>query len=84
MSEKNELQDNRERDLQLKEKEMKDLNEKYRVYLEKAKIVIKTLDPRNSTNANSEVQFLKTQLIEKERQIKILSVSVNLNQLIIK
>lgn len=51
------------------------MNEKYRGYLEKAKIVIKTLDPRNSTNGCSEVQFLKTQLAEKEKQIKQLMVS---------
>lgn len=72
--EKNELKDSREKELKAHEKEIKEMNEKYRGYLEKAKIVIKTLDPRNSTNGCSEVQFLKTQLAEKEKQIKQLMV----------
>nr|BAK00177.1 predicted protein [Hordeum vulgare subsp. vulgare] len=72
-AEKNELKESREKELKAHEKEIKEMNEKYRGYLEKAKIVIKTLDPRNSTNGCSEVQFLKTQLAEKEKQIKQLT-----------
>lgn len=80
LAEKNEVRENRDKELQAKDKEIlaktqeiKEMNEKYRVYLEKAKIVIKTLDPRNSNNGSNEVQFLKTQLIEKEKQIKYLT-----------
>lgn len=73
--EKNEIKESKEKELQSKEKELKELNEKYRGYLEKAKIVIKTLDPRNSTNGSNEVQFLKNQLAEKEKQIKHLTVT---------
>ncbi len=57
-----------------KEKEIAELNEKYRIYLEKAKIVIKSLDPRNNSTNNHEVQFLKTQMIEKDKTIKQLTV----------
>ena len=71
--ERDEVKDLKEKELQLKEKEIIDLNEKYRVYLEKAKIVIKSLDPRNS-NGNNEAQYLKNQLIEKDKQIKQLMV----------
>ncbi|CAF0817325.1 unnamed protein product [Brachionus calyciflorus] len=68
-AEKDEIKDQKDKEIQTKEKEINDLNEKYRVYLEKAKIVIKSLDPRNS-NGNTEVQYLKNQLVEKEKQIK--------------
>ncbi|RNA02952.1 Hook -like protein [Brachionus plicatilis] len=68
-SEKDELKDQKEKELNAKEKEIIDLNEKYRVYLEKAKIVIKSLDPRNSNGIN-EIQYLKNQIIDKEKQIK--------------
>lgn len=69
------MKDQKEKELNAKEKEIIDLNEKYRVYLEKAKIVIKSLDPRNSNGIN-EIQYLKNQIIDKEKQIKQLMVII--------
>lgn len=77
MDEKNEMKEVKEKELAAKEKEIVELNEKYRIYLEKAKIVIKSLDPRNTPNAgahtNTEMQFLKSQLSEKEKLVKQLT-----------
>jgi chromosome segregation ATPase len=55
--------------------ELNDLNEKYRNYLEKAKIVIKSLDPVNNPTNNNELQNLKNQLSDKDKYIKQLLVS---------
>lgn len=55
--------------------ELNDLNEKYRNYLEKAKIVIKSLDPVNNPTSNNEIQNLKNQLSEKDKYIKQILVS---------
>ena len=80
-SEKNKL-------LESKEREIQELNDKYRSYLEKAKIVIKSLDPLKNTNTNTtnnvnnsngdEQQFnlLKTQLAEKDKHIRALNKDI--------
>lgn len=67
------MKDQKEKELFVKEKEILDLDEKYRVHLEKAKIVIKSLDPRNSNGIN-EIQFLNNQILDKENHIKQLMV----------
>jgi hypothetical protein len=72
--EKNELKELKEKELQAAEKRIVEQDEKYRAYLEKAKVVIKSLDPRNSTSSNNEVQILKAQLAEKDKVIKQLTV----------
>jgi len=53
-----------------KEQEIIESNEKFRNYLEKAKIVIKSLDPVNNQSTNNEMHNLRNQLIEKDRKIK--------------
>ncbi|XP_067122723.1 protein Hook homolog 3 isoform X2 [Centruroides vittatus] len=55
--------------LNKKEEEMRAMEERYRKYLEKAKNVIKTLDPKKNTTSGSEVIALKNQLLEKEKII---------------
>ncbi len=52
-----------------KEKEAVDLKEKYEIYLEKAKFIIKMLDPNNNQLLNAEISSLKSQLNEKEKKI---------------
>ncbi|XP_041475501.1 protein Hook homolog 3-like isoform X2 [Lytechinus variegatus] len=57
--------------LQKKEDEMRSMEERYRKYLEKAKSVIRTLDPKHSTGAStSEIQLLRSQLQEKQKLIE--------------
>lgn len=77
VNEKNELKETKEKEISAKEKEIVEINEKYRIYLEKAKVVIKSLDPRNGSTSNHEIQFLKTQLTEKDKIIKQLTVSLD-------
>ncbi|XP_064415232.1 protein Hook homolog 3 [Latimeria chalumnae] len=55
--------------LRKKEEEMKQMEERYKKYLEKAKSVIRTLDPKQNQGAAPEVQALKNQLQEKERML---------------
>merc|ERR1719244_2455373 len=55
--------------LQRKEAEMAGMEERYKKYIEKAKSVIKTLDPKANPNAAPEVSALKAQLSEKDRVI---------------
>ncbi|XP_071485069.1 protein Hook homolog 3-like [Diadema antillarum] len=57
--------------LQKKDDEMRSMEERYRKYLEKAKSVIRTLDPKHSTGASSsEIQLLRNQLQEKQKLIE--------------
>ncbi|XP_030852257.1 protein Hook homolog 3 isoform X3 [Strongylocentrotus purpuratus] len=57
--------------LHKKEDEMRSMEERYRKYLEKAKSVIRTLDPKHSTGAStSEIQLLRSQLQEKQKLIE--------------
>jgi HOOK protein coiled-coil region len=51
------------------ELEMVGMEERYKKYIEKAKSVIKTLDPKQTPNAAPEVNLLRSQLVEKDRVI---------------
>ncbi|NXA50032.1 HOOK3 protein, partial [Nothocercus julius] len=53
--------------LRKKEEEMKQMEERYKKYLEKAKSVIRTLDPKQNQGAAPEIQALKNQLQEQDR-----------------
>lgn len=68
-----EVKESKEREIQAKDKELNEANETYRMYLEKAKIVIKSLDPRNGQSSDNELNYLRTQLAEKDKQIKQLT-----------
>ncbi|XP_039401622.1 protein Hook homolog 3 isoform X4 [Mauremys reevesii] len=53
--------------LRKKEEEMKQMEERYKKYLEKAKSVIRTLDPKQNQGTAPEIQALKNQLQERDR-----------------
>ncbi|PKU32321.1 hypothetical protein llap_17375 [Limosa lapponica baueri] len=53
--------------LRKKDEEMKQMEERYKKYLEKAKSVIRTLDPKQNQGAAPEIQALKNQLQEQDR-----------------
>uniref|UniRef100_A0A8C5GWZ6 Calponin-homology (CH) domain-containing protein n=1 Tax=Gouania willdenowi TaxID=441366 RepID=A0A8C5GWZ6_GOUWI len=55
--------------LKKKDDDMKQMEERYKKYLEKAKSVIRTLDPKQNQGSGPEVQALKNQLQEKERML---------------
>uniref|UniRef100_G3Q0C7 Calponin-homology (CH) domain-containing protein n=1 Tax=Gasterosteus aculeatus aculeatus TaxID=481459 RepID=G3Q0C7_GASAC len=55
--------------LKKKDEEMKQMEERYKKYLEKAKSVIRTLDPKQNQGSGPEVQALKNQLQEKDRML---------------
>uniref|UniRef100_A0A665TXP8 Hook microtubule-tethering protein 2 n=1 Tax=Echeneis naucrates TaxID=173247 RepID=A0A665TXP8_ECHNA len=57
--------------LRKKDEDMKQMEERYKRYVEKARTVIKTLDPKQQPASHQipEVQALKNQLAEKERKI---------------
>ncbi|KAL0604270.1 Protein Hook-like protein 1 [Plecturocebus cupreus] len=59
--------------LQKKDEDMKAMEERYKMYLEKARNVIKTLDPKLNP-ASAEIMLLRKQLAEKERRIEILEM----------
>uniref|UniRef100_A0A7N6F885 Calponin-homology (CH) domain-containing protein n=1 Tax=Anabas testudineus TaxID=64144 RepID=A0A7N6F885_ANATE len=61
--------------LKKKDDDMKQMEERYKKYLEKAKSVIRTLDPKQNQGSGPEVQALKNQLQEKERMLHSLEVS---------
>ncbi|CAG5113383.1 Oidioi.mRNA.OKI2018_I69.chr2.g7494.t1.cds [Oikopleura dioica] len=54
--------------LKQKDEDIKAMETRYRSYLEKARSVIKTLDPKN--NNNTEVVALRAQVAEKDRLIR--------------
>lgn len=57
--------------LSKKDQEMKAMEAKYKKYLDKAKSVIKTLDPKQNGSGNApEIDTLKNQLQEKEKFIE--------------
>ncbi|XP_075885203.1 protein Hook homolog 3 isoform X2 [Nelusetta ayraudi] len=58
--------------LKKKDEDMKLMEERYKKYLEKAKSVIRTLDPKQNQGSGPEVQALKNQLQEKERMLNSL------------
>lgn len=52
------------------------MEERYVQYLEKAKMVLRQMDPRNSNSiGHQEIQSLKKQLDEKDRKVKELEVN---------
>ena len=51
---------------------MQAMEERYKKYIEKAKSVIKTLDPKQNPNAVPEVSALRKQLTEKDVLIEAL------------
>ncbi|PIO37615.1 hypothetical protein AB205_0084990 [Aquarana catesbeiana] len=53
--------------LRKKEEEMKQMEERYKKYLEKAKSVIRTLDPKQNQGSGPEIQSLKNQLQERDK-----------------
>ncbi|KAM7372423.1 hypothetical protein PAMP_009590 [Pampus punctatissimus] len=55
--------------LRKKDEDMKQMEERYKRYVEKARTVIKTLDPKQQP-VTPDVQALKNQLTEKERKIQ--------------
>ncbi|XP_073510401.1 protein Hook homolog 2 isoform X1 [Phyllobates terribilis] len=57
--------------LQQKEEDMRAMEERYKRYVEKARTVIKTLDPKQQNyNPPLEIQALKNQLHEKDTRIR--------------
>ncbi|XP_075037863.1 protein Hook homolog 1 [Mixophyes fleayi] len=57
--------------LRKKDDDMKAMEDRYKVYLEKARNVIKTLDPKLNP-ASAEIMLLRKQLTEKDRRIDVL------------
>uniref|UniRef100_A0A3Q4HCP8 Hook microtubule tethering protein 2 n=1 Tax=Neolamprologus brichardi TaxID=32507 RepID=A0A3Q4HCP8_NEOBR len=55
--------------LRKKDEDMKQMEQRYKRYVEKARTVIKTLDPKQQPAA-PDIQALKNQLTEKERRIQ--------------
>lgn len=55
--------------LRKKDEDMKQMEQRYKRYVEKARTVIKTLDPKQQPVA-PDIQALKNQLTEKERRIQ--------------
>ncbi|XP_040262850.1 protein Hook homolog 1 [Bufo bufo] len=55
--------------LHKKDDDMKAMEDRYKIYLEKARNVIKTLDPKLNP-ASAEIMSLRKQLTEKERRIE--------------
>ena len=45
------------------------MEERYKKYIEKAKSVIKTLDPKHNPNAAPEINILRAQISEKDKVI---------------
>ena len=68
-SEKNKL-------IESKEREIQEINDKYRSYLEKAKIVIQSLDPLKTSQSDEQIQLLKSQLAEKDKHIRALNKDI--------
>lgn len=57
--------------LKKKDEDMRRMEERYKRYVDRARTVIKTLDPKQKSNAvPPEVQALKNQLTEKDRKIQ--------------
>uniref|UniRef100_A0A8D3CIL4 Calponin-homology (CH) domain-containing protein n=1 Tax=Scophthalmus maximus TaxID=52904 RepID=A0A8D3CIL4_SCOMX len=61
--------------LRKKDEDMKQMEDRYKRYVEKARTVIKTLDPKQQpVTRTPDIQALKNQLTEKERRIHHLEV----------
>ncbi|XP_051540913.1 protein Hook homolog 3-like isoform X2 [Myxocyprinus asiaticus] len=55
--------------LKKKDEDMRQMEERYKKYLEKAKSVIRNLDPKQNQGSAPEVQALKNQLQDKDRML---------------
>uniref|UniRef100_A0A8C7EZW7 Protein Hook homolog 3 n=1 Tax=Oncorhynchus kisutch TaxID=8019 RepID=A0A8C7EZW7_ONCKI len=66
--------------LKKKDEDMKLMEDRYKKYLEKAKSVIRTLDPKQNQGSAPEVQALKNQLQEKERMLHSLETKAQRDQ----
>ncbi|XP_063154101.1 protein Hook homolog 1 [Candoia aspera] len=66
--------------LHKKDEDMKSMEERYKMYLEKARIVIKTLDPKLNP-ASAEIMLLRKQLAEKDKRIETLEGQCKLAKL---
>ncbi|XP_051867885.1 protein Hook homolog 1 [Pristis pectinata] len=60
-----------QRGLTKKDEDMRAMEERYKTYLEKARNVIKALDPKQNP-ASAEIQALKIQIIERDKKIQML------------
>ncbi|XP_078471419.1 protein Hook homolog 3-like isoform X2 [Lampetra planeri] len=61
--------------LEQKERDMRAMEERYKRYLDKAKSVIKTLDPKQSPMTTTELQALRSQLRQKDNLVHSLEDS---------
>jgi hypothetical protein len=52
------------------------MEERYVQYLEKAKMILRQIDPRNNNSiTNQEIQLLRKQIDEKDRKLKEFDVN---------
>lgn len=65
-----------------KEDENAALEERYKKYIEKAKSVIKSLDPKQSNSSSSEVVVLRNQLVEQRKIIEDMDRSMKASKLL--
>ncbi|KAL6267663.1 hypothetical protein P5V15_000738 [Pogonomyrmex californicus] len=65
-----------------KEYENAALEERYKKYIEKAKSVIKSLDPKQSNSSPSEVAVLRNQLVEQRKMIEDMERSMKESRLL--
>lgn len=65
-----------------KEFENAALDERYKKYIEKAKSVIKSLDPKQSNSSPSEVVVLRNQLVEQRKMIEDMERSMKESRLL--
>ncbi|KFO84272.1 Protein Hook 1, partial [Buceros rhinoceros silvestris] len=66
--------------LRKKDEDMKAMEERYKMYLEKARNVIKTLDPKLNP-ASAEIMLLRKQIMEKDKKIEALEAEYKLAKL---
>ncbi|CAJ0938507.1 unnamed protein product [Ranitomeya imitator] len=66
--------------LRKKEDDMKAMEDRYKIYLEKARNVIKTLDPKLNP-ASAEIMLLRKQLTEKDQRIEHLEAESQMAKL---
>ncbi|ESO94445.1 hypothetical protein LOTGIDRAFT_118217, partial [Lottia gigantea] len=71
LTEKDKKMKDFENELSKKDEEMKLMEERYKKYLDKARHIIKTLDPRHKSSSN-ETQALRNQLTERQRYVEYL------------
>jgi hypothetical protein len=80
MIENEELRQRVEKEKQIKLKELTEMDEKYKDYMEKAKFIIRSLDPAEQTQQNTdqmknEIEELKKKLEERDETIKKITVN---------